>query len=410
MSAQNTQDPQTSVLESKLQTNRKYYVFMVVYLVILSALGSFVNDMFSPAMPSMCKFFGCSIPMVQLGLTTGMIGLAVGQFFLGPLSDHYGRMPVLVISLIIFIAAATVSIFSPTIHFFVVTRFFQGLGASGAYFLAKTIPADVSTGRDLAKLMALIGAINGFAPASAPVLGGVIADAWTWKGIFVVLVIFAIFVLLMAKFMKESLAPARRTPGKWWQGIKGYLNLIKNRAFMTHTIYKSVALGFLFAYISSSPFILENHYGFSQTMYGVVIGVNSLFAAAGSMIALKFKVFQKAARVGAYILLISVMAQAVALWFVHSFWLFESLMVLIIFALGLIFSVSNTLAMNEGRNQAGEASALLGIGGYIVGALASPLVGIGNVLHSTAIAYVVLGILVFVASTMSNRLAPDLNS
>ena len=119
-----------SPMAVKLQTSKKYYGFLVMFLVVLSALGSFVNDMYTPALPAMCRFFGCSVPMGQMGLTMGMIGLAVGQLILGPMSDHYGRKPVLIGAMAMFIAAAIVSVFSPTIEFFVICRLFQGIGAS----------------------------------------------------------------------------------------------------------------------------------------------------------------------------------------------------------------------------------------------------------------------------------------
>lgn len=109
---------QLSALSKKLLYDKDYYWFVVVYLVALSALGSFVNDMYSPALPGMCKFFGCTVTTGQMGITMGMIGLALGQIILGPVSDRYGRKPVLVGSLLLFIVAAIVSVFSPTIHFF----------------------------------------------------------------------------------------------------------------------------------------------------------------------------------------------------------------------------------------------------------------------------------------------------
>ena len=182
----------------QLSAHPRYYTFLVGYLVCLSALGSFVNDMYSPALPAMVKFFHCSVPTGQMGLTMGMTGLGLGQIILGPVSDHYGRRPVLMVSLSLFIVSAIVSVFSPTIHTFNLCRLFQGMGASGGYFLARTIPADVYSGRPLARLMALIGAINGIAPASAPVIGGVTADQWGWKGVFVVLAVFAAIILALS--------------------------------------------------------------------------------------------------------------------------------------------------------------------------------------------------------------------
>ena len=395
-----------SPMSEKIKADPRYYWFLVIYLVGLSALGSFVNDMYTPSLPAMCRFFHCSVPTVQMGLTMGMIGLALGQFLLGPISDRYGRRPVLICSTLLFIFAATVSIFSPTIHFFVACRLFQGIGASGGYFLARTIPADVYQGRGLAKLMALIGAINGIAPASAPVIGGVTADAFGWKGIFVVLAAFAVLLLAFSPMMKESLAPSRRSSGSWLHSFGGYVSLLKDRAFMTHVCFKGTSLGLLFAYISASPFILQTHYGLSQTYYGLVIGFNALFVATGSMIALRFHPLKKAAFIGSLILGGGILGQAVALYTINSIWVFEGFMIVILFALGLIFSTTNTLAMNEGRSQ---ASSVLGISGYVFGAIVSPLVGIGDVFHSTVVVFVSLTILVIICSFGSKAIAPDLN-
>lgn len=389
---------------------KRNYAFLVFFLVIVASLGSFVNDMYTPALPAMCRFFGCSVSLGQLGLTMGMIGLGVGQMILGPLSDRYGRKPVLIGSVILFIVSAIASIFSPSIHIFNACRLFQGLGASGGYFLARTIPADLYAGRQLAQLMALTGAINGIAPAAAPVLGGVTADDWGWKGVFVVLAGFALVILAVSPFLKESLPKSRRTTGAWWKSLPGYLSLLKNRPFMIHICFKGAALGMLFAYISAAPFIVQTHYGFSQTHYGLLIGFNAIFVASGSMLAMKFKPLKKAARTGTLILVPATIAQAVCLWFVHSLIAYEICMAVMLFALGLIFTTTNTLAMNEGRQRAGEASALLGLAGYVAGATVAPLVGLGNVMHSEAIALVVLALIVLVCSRGSHKLPADLES
>lgn len=386
-------------------------VFMIIYLVGLSAFGSFVNDMYLPSLPSMMKFFGCTVSMVQMGLTTGMIGLAAGELFMGPISDKYGRKPMLVFSLIAFCIASVVSIFSPTIHFFLVCRFFQGLGASGGYFLARSIPADIFAGRTLAKIMAVIGAINGIAPASAPVFGGIISDHFSWKGVFWALTAYGIVLLLFAPKFKESLTPDKRQKGSLLSSFSNYKLLLKNKAFMVHIFLKGSALGLMFAYVSAGPFIFETHFGYSQTVFGLFMGGNAILVAAGSMVALKFHPLKNAAFLGAIGLLIFCCLEGASLWFLpHSFWAFELLLLPILFCSGMIFTVGNTLAMNEGRATAGDASALLGIVGYIFGAVVSPLMGQGNILHATAIAFVVMPIIVLVMAILSHRLAPDLDT
>lgn len=338
-----------------------------------------------------------------------MIGLGVGQLLMGPISDHYGRKIVLVVSLIVFIVGAVASVFSPNMTVFLFFRFVQGAGAAGGYFLARTIPADIYQGSELAKLMALIGAVNGLAPASSPVLGGVIADYGGWKAVFIVLAVFAIAVLCIAPKLKESLYRQNRTTLAWYKTLPGYIKLMKNTQFMVHISLKGCALGLLFSYISAAPFILEVHYGFSQTMYGVIIGLNSLALAAGSMLSLRFHPFKNAVILASIILLPSIVVGAYALWHIHSFLLFEICSVTMLFAGGMIFSVTNSLAMNEGRAQAGEASALLGVAGYLVGAIVAPLVGIGNILHSTAIVFLVLLLFVIIFSVWTFRLKSDIN-
>lgn len=385
------------------------FTFFVIYMACISAFGSFVNDMYLPSFPSMMKFFGCSISMVQLGLTTGMIGLGLGQLILGPISDKYGRKPVLLYSLILFIIAAVVSIFSPTIHFFLICRLFQGLGASGGYFLARTIPADVFTGRPLAKTMAIIGAINGFAPACAPVVGGFISARFDWKGVFVALAIFSVILLIFLPRLKETLLPARRASGSVFNSFKNYKLLLDNKPFITHVFLKGAGLSVLFAYISSAPFIIQTHYGFSQVEFGLIVGGNAVLVAAGAMVALRFKLLKKAALIGGIFLMVSVLVEAAALLWIDTFLSYELLLLPMLFCMGMIFTVGNTLAMNEGRSHAGDASAIVGIMGYIFGAVVSPLVGIGDIMKSTAIVFLVCAFIVLIFSILSSRLAPDLN-
>lgn len=387
----------------------RYYTFLVAYLVLLSAFGSFVNDMYLPTLPEMRRYFHCSVSVVQLGLTTGMIGLALGQLIMGPLSDRYGRKPVLLVSMLVFIIGAVASVFSPTIHVFLLCRLVQGLGASGGYFLARTVPADLYGGRALAKMMALIGAINGFAPASAPVLGGFLGGKIHWQGIFWVLAGLAVLIIFISFFFKESLPKSRRETGPLRDIFKEYGPLLRNRPFMTHVLLKGGGLGLLFAYTSSAPFIMQEIYGFSQFKFGLFMGFNALFTAAGAMYALRFKILKDAAWAGGVILMLATAVNAAALFFINDFWAYEATLLPMIFSMGMIFTVGNTLAMNEGRSNAGAASAVLGLGGYVFGAIVAPLVGIGDIRHSSAIVFLIMAGLTLLFSYFSRRLPADLN-
>lgn len=400
--------PADATLENSAPTSGGYYVFLILYLVLLSAFGSFVNDMYIPTLPDMVKFFHTTTPVVQLGLTFGMIGLGVGEMILGPLSDRFGRKPVLISTLIVFAIGAMCSVWSRTIHEFIMWRLVQGVGASGGYFLARTIPADLYRGQSLAKVMALVGAINGFAPASAPVVGGLVAHSVGWQGIFWILFGFSLILLCLSPAFKESLPVSRRVTGHFPAAFRNYAVLARNKHFIVHLLLKASALGMLFAYISSAPFIIQTHYGYSQVQFGLFMGFNAIFVAAGSMAALKFKPLKKAAAIAGWILAFTIIGQVICFYTVDSVWIYDLMNLPMIFSLGMLFSTSNTLAMNEGRDCAGDASAFIGLGGYIFGAIASPLVGMGDILHSTAITLGVLALITIIFAIWSNRLSPDL--
>lgn len=284
----------------------------------------------------------------------------------------------------------------------------QGVGASGGYFLARTIPADLYRGQSLAKVMALVGAINGFAPASAPVIGGLVARSVGWQGIFWILFGFSLVLLCLSPAFKESLQAERRVTGHFPAAFRNYAVLARNKHFMVHLLLKGSTLGMLFAYISSAPFIIQTHYGYNQVQFGLFMGFNAIFVAAGSMATLKFKPLKRAAALAGWILAFTIAGQIICFYTVDSVWIYDLLNLPMIFSLGMLFSTSNTLAMNEGRDCAGDASAFIGLGGYIFGAIASPLVGIGDILHSTAITMGVFATITIVFAIWSNRLTPDL--
>lgn len=153
------------------------YIEFLVFIAILGAFSSLVNDMYLPTMPAMMREFHTTPSVTQLGLSMVMLGLGLGSVIWGSLSDRYGRKPILLISLGLFGVSTAVAIFSPSIYFFIICRLFQGIGGGGAMVLSYSIPADDYSGRNLAKVMAVVGAMNGVAPALSPTIGGFMADS-----------------------------------------------------------------------------------------------------------------------------------------------------------------------------------------------------------------------------------------
>jgi DHA1 family bicyclomycin/chloramphenicol resistance-like MFS transporter len=208
-----------------------YFYFLIIFLGILSAFGPFITDMYLPTLPSMVEDFGTTEALVQFSLTMGMIGLAVGQIFFGQMSQKWGRRPILIVSMALFIVAAVACVFSENISFFLICRLAQGLGGAGGIVLARSIATDCYSGRELAKMMAIIGAINGIAPATAPIVGGLVAKTIGWQGIFVILAVIGLILFVMSLIYRETLPSDKRLTGSLASTFTEYPKVCRIKRF-----------------------------------------------------------------------------------------------------------------------------------------------------------------------------------
>ncbi|MBC8620169.1 multidrug effflux MFS transporter [Parabacteroides faecis] len=375
-----------------VQNRINYKVFLLLFLGMLTAFGPFATDMYLPSFPSMAEWFGTSSSMVQLSLTSCMIGLAVGQLFFGPLSDKYGRKIVLLWSLLLFIVATFWCIYSSDIYQFVAFRLLQGIAASGGIVISRSVSTDMFEGHELAKMLAVIGSINGVAPVLAPVVGGAMTGIAGWKGIFGVLLLIGTLILFAAFYYQESLPRERRVSSSFLHAFRNFKPLFGNRPYMGYMLQLGFAQAALFANIASAPFIMQEHYGFTPLDFSICFGVNALAVVIAAALAVKFKRVENGTLAGGVGLLVFSVCEMVALFAGCSFWVYEVFMLCILFSLGLCFTSSTTLAMDKGRMYSGSASALLGSVSFAFGGVVSPLVGMGNLMHSTGIVFVVCAV------------------
>ncbi|MBP1614963.1 MAG: bcr [Bacteroidetes bacterium] len=373
-----------------------YKIFLLILLGLLTAFGPFVTDMYLPALPSMANWFGTTTSLVQLSLTSCMIGLALGQLFLGPISDRYGRKQVLLWTLFLFIMATLLCLFSVNIQMFVSFRLLQGIGAAGSIVIARSISTDMFNGRELAKILAIVGSINGIAPVLAPVVGGTMVEFGGWGSIFVILLFIGILLLFASLYYKESLPLERRVQSSLSHILSYFAPLLKNRPYMGYMLQLGFAQAALFANIASAPFIMQQHYGFTPFLFSVCFGINALAVVISAALAAKFKEIKNGTLLGSVGLLIFSICEAIVLFNGYSFWAYEGFMISILFSLGLCFTSSTTLAMDKGRELSGSASALLGAVSFAFGGIVSSLVGIGNPLQATGIVFVVCAVCSFV--------------
>lgn len=177
--------------------------FLLTLLGMLTAFGPFVTDMYLPSLPSMREYFKTTPSLVQLGLTASMIGLAAGEIFFGSLSDKYGRRSPMLAAMYLFIISTIGCIFALTIEIFVILRLLQGITGAGGIVISRSVATDMFTGKELAKTLAIIGAINGVAPVAAPIIGGGLTEGIDRKGIFWVLLALGIILLLGCRLIRQ---------------------------------------------------------------------------------------------------------------------------------------------------------------------------------------------------------------
>lgn len=371
----------------KTSKNSKLYILIVIGIV--SAFGPFVTDFYLPALPALSEYFGTTASLVQFSLTFSMIGLAVGQLIIGPLSDKYGRKRPLLISLYLFSVSTLGCLYAPDIYWFVFFRLIQGLTGSGGVVISKSIAIDLYQGRKLTHFFSMLSSVQGLAPICAPVLGGILLEVTDWKGIFWVLLGVGVFLIIVLSFFQESLDVSKRTKGNILSTFRHYVPVLRNRQFMRLVLVQAFAMGVMFTYIAASPFIFQNHFGLSPIHYSLCFGVNALGIMLGSLMVSKFKDAWSALETGTRGFGVISLLVALAFIFTSSVLLVEVILFFFLVFLGLILPSSTTLALDQERENSGNASALLGFLMFLFGGVLSPLTGLGNMLYSTSILIVV---------------------
>ena len=364
-------------------------LFILILLGMLTAFGPFVTDMYLPSLPSMGEYFSTSSSMVQLGLTASMIGLAVGQIFFGPLSDRYGRRIPLQVVMWLFIVSTISCLFAQNIQQFVAFRLIQGIAGAGGIVIARSIATDKFSGKDLAKMLAIIGTINGIAPVVAPIIGGVFTEAIGWQGIFIILLALGVLLLIGCMRFRESLPVENRLATKWADTFNSFKVVLRNKQYVCYVLQLAFAQGVLFAYIASSPFIIQQHYGYSPFAFSICFSINAIAIGGAAAFSVKFRRPANGTLVGCMGMLIFSLLECSALALGCSFWIYELLLIAVLFMMGMTFTTSTALAMECERTNAGTASALLGAVCFSFGGIVSPLVGIGNILVSTGVIFVI---------------------
>ncbi|MCC8094797.1 MAG: Bcr/CflA family efflux MFS transporter [Tannerellaceae bacterium] len=318
-------------------------------------------------------------------MTTSMIGLSLGQLLFGPVSDKYGRRTPLILSLWLLVIATIACIMAWDIYSFIFFRFIQGLAGAGGIVLSRSISSDLFSGKDLVQFFTLIAAVQGLAPIGAPVLGGILLNFTDWQGIFWAILVIGIILLCTSYHLKETLSANKRSRESLLNIFKLLGSVIRNRKFMKYVMLLSFSMAVMFVFIASSSFIFQDLYGLTPFVYSLYFAVNAFALAIGNVLSARFSTPEKAIKARVSGLLSMGILTAWMLLANPGFIYVAVPMLLLLFSAGLTFPSSATLAIECERTYAGSASAVLGTMNFILGGLVTPLVGLGNILWSTAV-------------------------
>tara|TARA_R110002110_G_scaffold12692_28_gene60372 strand:- start:286 stop:1476 length:1191 start_codon:yes stop_codon:yes gene_type:complete len=255
-----------------------------IFLGALTAVGPLSTDMYLPSLPAIADTFDVSSGVVQITLSAHLIAFAGSQLFYGPLSDRYGRRPVLLGGFLLYVAGSLSSLFVATIDQLILARILQALGGGASVVLARAIVRDLYEGAAAGQMLARMAAIMGVVPALAPMLGGVVQDIYGWKANFIFMGAFgAVLALIVATSLDETLRQTRRQSAAPAAIFRHYRRLLADGRFLKYLVVASAAFSGLFAFVSGSSFVLQGLYGFTPVIYGLSFGAMAGGYVAGSL-------------------------------------------------------------------------------------------------------------------------------
>ncbi|WP_326955313.1 multidrug effflux MFS transporter [Amycolatopsis sp. NBC_01286] len=405
----------TDTAEPAAPTRRAQLKFVLI-LGGLSAFGPLSIDMYLPALPQMAGDLHAADTTVQLTLSAFIVGLAVGQLVLGPLSDALGRRGPLLVGLVLYVVGSVLCAVSPDAWLLVAARGVQSLGAAAGIVIARAAVRDLYSGTAMTKFFSTLMLVSGLAPILAPLIGGQLLNWTSWRGVFVVLTVFGALLLAVVAFaMPEPLPVSRRSPARLGRVMKTYGRLAVDRTFAGYALASGLLFASMFAYISGSSFALQGVYGLSPQAYSVVFGANGVgIVLAGQLNGrLVGRVPERTlllaglllGALGGVLVLVSALAHLPLAALLVSLFLLVS-------SIGLVMPNASSLALAEHARSAGAASALLGVLQFVVGGVATPLVGLGGPgtavpMAATIAGFALLALVAFLTLTRPVVTAPD---
>ncbi|KQC00793.1 multidrug effflux MFS transporter [Pedobacter sp. Hv1] len=355
--------------------------FLILILGSLAALAPFSIDMYLPGFKAIAKDLHTDVSSVSLSLSTFFIGISAGQLLYGPLLDKFGRKKPLYFGLSLFILSSLSCLFVTTIDQLIVIRFVQSIGCCAAAVAAVAMVRDLFTVKESPKVFASLMLVIAVSPMLAPTAGGYLIAALGWQSVFVFLGLMA-FLMLLASiwWLPESYKPDPSYSLKPKPILGNFLTVLKEPGFYTYALISAITFSGLFAYVSSSPVVFMDIYKVSETGYGWIFALLSVFFIGFSQVNSFILRWFSSKNIVFCALIAQCIFSLLFLFVALNNWLnlYTTITFIALFlaCLGFINPNASALSLAPFTKNAGSASALMGALQMGLGALASAVISL----------------------------------
>ena len=257
-------------------------------LALTIASSSVAIQIFLPALPAVQKYFDVSAPQVQLTVSLPLLSIAIGTLFWGVLSDRYGRRPMMICGLVMFLVGTLACAVAPTIQTLIAGRLFQGFGGAACVVISRAIVGDIYGRERAAAALASLIAIMVLGPMMAPTIGGVLVDTMGWRGNFIFI---AVFVACVLAFSAARLTETNTNPmplPNMLSLVEGYARLFRSPDFMAYALQSAFMISIFYVFLSAAPYAIITVMHYSATEYGLGFILSTVGYLAGNVAANRY--------------------------------------------------------------------------------------------------------------------------
>lgn len=377
-------------------TRQKYLgkVGLIIFIALLSAFVPLSTDLYLPALPAMVETFGSTEAVVNLTLILFFVFFGAGTLICGTLSDKYGRRPVLLTGLSIYLIAGILCALSQDIYFLIFFRILQAVGASAASAVATAMVKDVFTGRKRESVLALVQSMVIISPAVAPVLGAFLLGITSWRGIFICLAVIGVAALIFAVLFTETLHKKERGSVLKTLGRLGVV--LRNRGFtVLLLVFSTTSVAFM-SFISMSSYIYQEQFHLSGQVYSYYFAFNASGMLLGPLLYMALsRRFKRRSIINVCFIAIAASGALVCLFGSAGPWVFAITLLPATLCTSCTRPGGTYLMLDQQKGDTGATSSLISAGATVMGSIGMCIASLSwsNLVFMVGIMNVIVGVL-----------------